>query len=441
MSRDPLGVSTSRWGPYVVAGALLLVDYLLMARGLSHVRAGFDYQVWSLNHGLYSDILNLSLKHYIRAGHVIHPLPYVHDRIEYPVLLGFVLWLPSWLPGGPASWFAAAGVLTAAATFGSIALLRRQHPPSAWWIAATPALLLDAAINWDLVGIVFLIAAVVWFGERRFALSGASAALGTWFKLFPVIVAPMALAALGARWWRSSAAPTLPAGTGTPHGSVALVGPVVRRPSARWRPFARWLIPFAALSAVIMVPFLLVARSNTLWFFRFNSERPEKDSLWGMLGKVVGTTVVDNHTINDGSLLVVVVAVAYGAWMVWRTADADQARAVALAAAMTIIAWMAVNKIWNPQYVLWVFAAGAIAAMPARYGVSLGILSVYDYWFEFVLRLPDQPNSYSWVGFGSTIARTVIFVLMAAWCVRQLRQTAPVPVAVPAAGAAAPNRS
>src|SRR5664280_2882745 len=68
--------------------------------------------------------------------------------------------------------------------------------------------------------------------------------------------------------------------------------------------------------------------------------------------------------------------------------------------AMTIIAWMAVNKIWNPQYVLWVFAAGAIAAMPARYGVSLGILSAYDYWFEFVLRLPDQPNSYSWVGFG-----------------------------------------
>ena len=435
MSRDPLGVSTSRWGPYVVAGALLLVDYLLMARGLSHVRAGFDYQVWSLNHGLYSDILNLSLKHYIRAGHVIHPLPYVHDRIEYPVLLGFVLWLPSWLPGGPASWFAAAGVLTAAATFGSIALLRRQHPPSAWWIAATPALLLDAAINWDLVGIVFLVAAVVWFGERRFALSGASAALGTWFKLFPVIVAPMAVAALGARWWRSSAAPELPTDTGTPDGSGAVVGP------SPGRLVARWLIPFAALSAVITVPFLVVARSNTLWFFRFNSERPEKDSLWGMLGKVVGTTVVGNHTINDGSLLVVGAAVAYGAWMVWRTADADQARAVALATAMTIIAWMAVNKIWNPQYVLWVFAAGAIAAMPARYGVSLGILSAYDYWFEFVLRLPDQPNSYSWVGFGSTIARTVIFVLMAAWCVRQLRRTAPNPVATPAVGYAAPAGS
>jgi hypothetical protein len=190
-----------------------------------------------------------------------------------------------------------------------------------------------------------------------------------------------------------------------------------------------------------MVPFLVVARSNTLWFFRFNSERPEKDSLWGMLGKVVGTTVVGNHTINDGSLLVVGAAVAYGAWMVWRTADADQARAVALATAMTIIAWMAVNKIWNPQYVLWVFAAGAIAAMPARYGVSLGVLSAYDYWFEFVLRLPDQPNSYSWVGFGSTIARTVIFVLMAAWCVRQLRRTAPNPVATPAVGSAAPAGS
>ena len=435
MNRDPLGISTSRWGPYVVAGALLLVDYLLLARGLSHVRAGFNYQVWSLNHGVYSDVLNLSLKHYIRAGHVIHPLPYVHDRIEYPVLLGYVLWLPSWLPGGPASWFAAAGLLTAAATFGSIALLRRKHSPSAWWIAATPALLLDAGINWDLVGIVFLVAAVVWFGERRLALSGASAALGTWFKLFPVMVAPMAVAALGARWWRSSAEAPHPADKSAPDGSVAVLGP------SPARLLARWLIPFAAVSAVIMVPFLVVARSNTLWFFRYNSERPEKDSLWGMLGKVVGTTVVGNHTINDGSLLVVMAAVAYGAWMVWRASDAEQARAVALATAMAIIAWMAVNKIWNPQYVLWVFAAGAVAAMPARYGVSLGILSVYDYWFEFVLRLPDQPNSYSWVGFASTIARTVILVLMAAWCVRQLRRTAPVPVTTPAPGAAAPAPS
>ncbi|MBV8462027.1 MAG: hypothetical protein JO368_01940, partial [Acidimicrobiales bacterium] len=147
MKRALEDVLHKRWAPYAVASVLLLVDFTLLARALPEVRAGFDYGQWSLQRGLYSDVLNLGLHHYQRVGHVIHPLPYVHDRIEYPVLLGFVLWLPSWLPGGPASWLAAAGILTAAATFGAIHLVRRLRPASAWWIAASPALLLDAAIN------------------------------------------------------------------------------------------------------------------------------------------------------------------------------------------------------------------------------------------------------------------------------------------------------
>ena len=111
--------------------------------------------------------------------------------------------------------------------------------------------------------------------------------------------------------------------------------------------------------------------------------------------------MVSNHIINTASLSVVVAAVAYGAWMVWRTPVPDQARAMTLATALAIIVWMAVNKIWNPQYVLWVFAAGALVAMPARFGVALGALSVYDFVFEFVLRRPDVPNSFAWVGWGS----------------------------------------
>ena len=402
------GIATSRWGPYVLAGVFLLADYLWLARSLSHPGPG--YGPWALNRGIYDDVIKLLLNHYVRSGHIIHPVPYLHDKIEYPVLLGFTLWLPTWLPGGPASWFAATGVLTAAATFGSIALVRRQHPRSVWWIAASPALLLDGGINWDLIGIVFLVAGVVWFGEQRYRLSGAATAVGTFFKLFPVVVAPMALAALGSRWWGSRGGP----------------GP------RQGRDLARWLIPFAVVSAVVAVPFLMLAPSNTVWFVRFNSLRPQKDSIWEVLVRFFGTTVVSNHNVNTASLVVVVVAVAYGAWMVWRTPVELQARAVTLAAALAIIVWMAVNKIWNPQYVLWVFAVGALAAIPARFGVALGALSVYDFAFEFVLRRPDQPNSFAWVGWGSVLARMVIFVLMARWAVVELRRSrSPAPAPSP----------
>ena len=412
MIRDPIGISTRWWGPYAVAGVFILADFLWLARGLSYPRSG--YEVWALNHGIYSDIVKLSVNHYVRGAHVIHPLPYVHDKIEYPVLLGFILWLPSWLPGGVASWFAAAGVITVAATFGSIALIRRHNPRSAWWLAASPALLLDAGINWDLVGILFLVAGVVWFGEGRYRLSGASTAIGTLFKLFPVVAAPMAVSALASRWWRSSALGT----AGHDQTTVTDAADDGAKPSVA---LARWLIPFTVICVAVLVPFLAVARSNTLYFVRFNSMRPQKDSLWAPLGRVFGTSLFSSHNINTASLLIVVVAVAYGAWMVWQAPAPEQARAMALATAVAIIVWMAVNKVWNPQYVLWVFAVGALTAMPARLGVILGGISIFDYAFEFVLRLPDQPNPYNWVDYLTMLARTAIFAVMVAWAINQLR--------------------
>jgi hypothetical protein len=257
---------------------------------------------------------------------------------------------------------------------------------------------------------------VVWFGERRYRLSGAATALGTCFKLFPVVVAPMAVSALGAHWWRSLA----PA-----------AGPGAGADRTRGEALARWIIPFAAVSAVLAVPLLVLAPSNTLWFIRFNSLRPQKDSVWEVAQGVFGTSVMSNHAINTASLLVVVAATAYGAGMVWRIREADQARAVALASAMVIIVWMAVNKIWNPQYALWVFAAGALACLPARFGVALGGIAVLDYGFEFVLRRPDQPNAFSWVGYGLLAARSVLFVLMVAWVVGELRRLATGPAITP----------
>ena len=118
----------------------------------------------------------------------------------------------------------------------------------------------------------------------------------------------------------------------------------------------------------------------------------------------------------------VTAAMAYAAWMVWRAPGPDQqARAVALATAVAIIVWMAVNKVWNPQYVLWVFAAGALTAMPARFGVILGGVSILDYGFEFVLRLPDQTGPLQLGRLPAMLARTAIFAAMVAWAIGQLR--------------------
>ena len=123
---------------------------------------------------------------------------------------------------------------------------------------------------------------------------------------------------------------------------------------------------------------------------------------------------------------------AYAAWMVWRSPDASQGRGLALATALVIIVWMAVNKIWNPQYVLWVFAAGALAGLPGGFGVALGVVAVFDYVYEFVLRLPARSGAFSWAGYTSIVARSLLFAAMGAWTVMALRQLVADRTAAPA---------
>ncbi len=114
----------------------------------------------------------------------------------------------------------------------------------------------------------------------------------------------------------------------------------------------------------------------------------------------------------------------YGAWVVWHLPPERQARGVALATAMALIVWMAVNKIWNPQYVLWVAAAGALASLPTPFAVALGAFSLYDWWFEFRLRLPERPLAYADVGHSAVAIRIVLFAVMAFWAGRELRRLA-----------------
>jgi len=261
----------------------------------------------------------------------------------------------------------------------------------------------------------------VWFGEGRYRLSGAATAAGTFFKLFPVVVAPMALAALGSRWWRSP----------HPHRAGDMDPGPVGDPALP--ALVRWLVPFTAVGVVVMVPLLVVAPSNTLWFFRYNTLRMQKDSVWVLAGKVLGTTVVSNQVVNAASLVAVAAALGYGAWMVWQAGVAEQSRAVALGSALAVMVWMMANKVWNPQYVVWVFAAGAIVSAPARFGVALGVASVYDWWYEFVVRVPDHTGPNSWLGYLSIMVRLLVVGLMVAWTVGQLRGLAatPAPVAEP----------
>ena len=174
-----------------------------MWRGVD--QPGARYKFWAFQHHCYSDVLALYGDRYEGGG---RPVPYLEDRVEYPVLLGLTLWLPAFAPGGTRGHLLVTALLLAACLAAAAWALHRLPGARPWWLAATPALAYYAFLNWDLLPIALTALALLALERGHHASAGAAAALGTAAKLFPVALLPAALGALAG----TVGAPTLTAG-------------------------------------------------------------------------------------------------------------------------------------------------------------------------------------------------------------------------------------
>ena len=171
---------------------------LWLGLGLANTWRGVDqpgarYKFWAFQHHCYSDVLALYGDRYEGGG---RPVPYLEDRLEYPVLLGLALWLPAFAPGGARGHLLVTALLLAACLALALAALRRLPDARPWWLGATPALAYYAFLNWDLLPIALTALALLALTVGRAAGAGAAAALGMAAKLFPVALVPAALGAL-----------------------------------------------------------------------------------------------------------------------------------------------------------------------------------------------------------------------------------------------------
>ena len=361
----------------------LAIGYLNVARGTAHAGAG--YRRWAFEHHCYSDVVALHGDRYLGGG---RPLPYLEDRIEYPVLLGLLLWLPSFGPGGPSSarsHFTVTYLLLAACLAVALALLWRTPGAAPWWLGATPALVYYAGLNWDLLPIALLAGGALALSSRRPAAAGALAALGASAKLFPATLVPPAAALLGA-------AP----------------------------PRARLLAFGAALAAILLavnLPFALARFDAWAWFFRFNAERGAENSAWDALGLRRGALL---ELLSAGPLVVTAVAGALATARAVRRGG-DGARAARLATALSLVVWIATNKIWSPQYALYGFLSGALAAAPLALFLVLSGVSVLDFHLAFEVRARGwDPAFRDGIWHPANVVRSILWLVLAAWIAREL---------------------
>jgi hypothetical protein len=360
-----------------VAGLCLLwlaLGLANVARGLGAV--GPDYWRWAFAHHSYSDLLTLYSPRYL---HGAHPIPYLQDRIEYPPLLGLLLWLPSFLPGGPTAYLAASALFLAGCLWVAVRCLAALPGTRPWWLAATPALGYYAFLNWDLLPVALIAGSLLALRQGRAATAGALAALGTATKLFPAALVPGALGALAAGG---------------------------RRPLARWSAVA------AGLLLAINLPIAWLAFDGWSWFFRYNAARGAENSAWHALGAPTG------RWLDLCSLGPVALAGLAALWGAWRCAGrgGDAERAARLGTALVLVTWIALNKVWSPQYALYGFLAGALVAAPAWLFAALTAVSVADYHLEFEVRARDwAPAFVEGLVKPGELLRTALWLVLAAW--------------------------
>jgi uncharacterized membrane protein len=362
----PVGTRAGRHPWWTPVRVLLLVTAAVFALGMVQKAPCWE-DTWTDTDGRYAAMCYSDLPYlYTGRGFAELAWPWTDDRsvreryevMEYPVGIGYVAYgaaavthLVTGSPGGIVD--GAARVATAPAfgdpdvqrevrafvvvhawVFAASALLatwflagvHRRRPWDAAGFAATPVLALTGLVNWDLLAVV-LVAAALWAWARdRPLLTGVLIGLGTATKLYPLFL----LGGVLVLCWR-------------------------RR---RWRELALVAVAAAVAWAAANLPAYVSGPEQWTVFWTFNSGRgPDLGSPWLVVAQA-GDLSISSSVVNDVS------AAAFALWclgvlVLGLRAPVDPR--LAQLGFLVVAGFLLVNKVYSPQYVLWLLPLAALA--------------------------------------------------------------------------------
>ncbi|MFJ3905174.1 glycosyltransferase family 87 protein [Streptomyces sp. NPDC090025] len=289
-------------------------------------------------HACYSDIPHL----FSGRGFADGLVPYF-DRLtgdipflEYPVLTGLFMQLAAWLtPGGndltgreQAYWMVNAGLLMICAAVLAVCVARthRNRPWDALLVALAPALALTATINWDLLAVALTAAAMLMWSRRHPLASGVLLGLATAAKFYPaLLLLPVLLLC-----WRAG----------------------------KWREFGTAVSGAVGAWLVVNLPVLVLAPEGWKQFYVFSTERNvDFGSVWLLISQITGDQIRP-ETANYWALFLMLLAAAGLAHLAF---TAPRRPRLAQLAFLVVAAFVLTNKVYSPQYVLWLIPLAALA--------------------------------------------------------------------------------
>jgi uncharacterized membrane protein len=321
-----------------------------------------------------SDIPKLWFERGIRPGDP----PYLDRPLEYPVLVGLAMWLTSWAPSRAAFLVVNAALLVPLAVVVTLLLERLVGAAAARWAVGVP-LALYALHQWDLLAVAPAVAALLAAERGAAGTAGVLLALGTAVKLYPGAFVPL----LAVWWWRDG----------------------------RRREVARLTAAFAGVLLVVNVPVALAAPDGWWHMVSFQGARaPSWGSLWFHLFRLpVVEGLVEGHEAGAANALSLTALVAGLGWLgvlAWQR----RLGPFALATAATVVFLLA-NKIYSPQYDLWLLPSFALLSLDRRLLIafSAASLAMYLLVFGHAFGLIDRPDLPPFIG-TVAVARAVVLV-------------------------------
>ena len=289
--------------------------------------------------------------------------PAQHVRyMEYPVVTGLFQWVDArvadgwrtlaafgWLPSGNTTvlyfnittfWLAAAWLTTVWA----LVMLCRRRIWDAALAAVSPLVFVHAFTNFDALATAFATTGLLAWARRRPVLAGALIGLGGAAKLYPLF----------------------------------FLGPllVLCLRSGRWHDGVRALLSTAVSWLVVNVPILVLFPAGWSEFFRLNNQRPaDPDSLYNALMYFTGWSGFDGP-LGANQVPVVLNAVSLGLFLLlcagigWHGLAAPKRPRLAQLCFLVVAAFLLTNKVWSPQYSLWLVPLAVLAVPRWRWLLS-----------------------------------------------------------------------
>jgi hypothetical protein len=207
------------------------------------------------------------------------------------------------------------------------------------FVAASPVVLFTGLINWDLFAVALTsLTLLLWARCRPFA-AGIALGLAVSAKFYALAIIPV-LFLLCLR-------------------------------AAKPRAFLRFIGAAVLSWAAVNVPFMVISFGSWSYFWTFNADRgADLGSIWYML-QLAGVSYGSAKTV---SILMVAGVTIGGLFIIGQVLDAPRRPRMPQVLLLVMVVFLVFNKVYSPQYVLWLLPV-AVLARPKLFDLAVLTIS------------------------------------------------------------------